>query len=84
MRITAVFGRPRVLRGFHGWMTWIWGIAIPISLLTNLKTSLTWIVLMSAWANFVGHFSSWQAARVEVRIEDAEPDADETVEITEP
>jgi hypothetical protein len=22
---------------------------------------------MSVWANFVGHFSSWQAARVEVK-----------------
>ena len=70
LRLTAMFGRPRFLRGFHGWMTLAWGLAIPISMVTSLKTSLLWIVLMSAWANFVGHFSSWQAARVEVKQDD--------------
>ena len=40
---------------------------IPISVLTDLRESVFWIVLMSVWANFVGHFSSWQATRVEVR-----------------
>jgi hypothetical protein len=57
----------KVLKAFHGWMTVIWGIAIPISVFTDLKTSLVWVVMMSVWANFVGHFSSWQATRVEVK-----------------
>lgn len=69
-KFTALFGRPRILRGFHGWLTLIWGMAIPITVVTNLKTSITWIALMSVWANFVGHFSSWQAARVEVKQDD--------------
>lgn len=60
------------LKRFHGWMTVLWGIMIPISLVTDLKTSLMWIVLMSVWANFVGHFSSWQATRVEVKQDEAE------------
>ncbi len=63
----SLFGRPTFLRGFHGWMTLAWGGAIPLTVFTDLKTSLTWIALMSVWANFVGHFSSWQAARVEVK-----------------
>jgi hypothetical protein len=25
--------------------------------------------MMSVWANFVGHFSSWQASRSEVKID---------------
>lgn len=66
----ALFGRPRFLRGFHGWLTLIWFVAIPLTVATNLKTSITWIALMSVWANFVGHFSSWQAARVEVKQDD--------------
>lgn len=57
----------KFLKRFHGWMTVVWGILIPVSLFTELKASLMWIVLMSVWANFVGHFSSWQATRVEVK-----------------
>lgn len=65
--VFALFGRPAFLRGFHGVMTVVWFILIPVSLLTDLKKSLIWIVTMSVWANFVGHFSSWQATRVEVK-----------------
>lgn len=63
----ALFGRPKFLRAFHGWATLVWAILIPISVFTDLKTSIMWVVLMSVWANFVGHFSSWQATRVEVK-----------------
>ena len=80
----GLFGRPAFLRGFHGWMTLGWGALVPITILTNLKTSITWIALMSVWANFVGHFSSWQAARVEVKqdelIEETSEQADDTDE----
>jgi hypothetical protein len=48
-------------------MTVAWGLAIPLTVFSDLKTSLTWIALMSVWANFVGHFSSWQATRIEVK-----------------
>jgi len=70
-RFSAMFGRPAFLRGFHGWMTLAWGLAIPITVFSSLKSSLIWIALMSVWANFVGHFSSWQAARVEVKQDEA-------------
>ena len=62
-----LFGRPAFLKAFHGWLTVVWGALIPITIFTGLKTSIFWIALMSVWANFVGHFSSWQATRVEVR-----------------
>jgi hypothetical protein len=51
-------------------MTLAWGALIPITVFTGLKGSIIWIALMSVWANFVGHFSSWQAARVEVKQDD--------------
>jgi hypothetical protein len=70
-RFSAIFGRPAFLRGFHGWMTLGWGLLIPITIFTGLKASIIWIALMSVWANFVGHFSSWQAARVEVKQDEA-------------
>lgn len=67
MRVFQLFGRPAFLKAFHGWMTLIWGVLIPVTILTGLKGSIVWIALMSVWANFVGHFSSWQATRVEVK-----------------
>ncbi|MDQ1723243.1 MAG: hypothetical protein QOG52_271 [Frankiaceae bacterium] len=79
----GLFGRPAFLRGFHGWMTLGWGLLVPITVLTNLKTSITWIALMSVWANFVGHFSSWQAARVEVKQDEQIDDTTEQVDKTE-
>ena len=66
MKVFALFGRPEFLKAFHGWMTVIWAILIPVSVVF-LRDSVPWIVLMSVWANFVGHFSSWQATRVEVK-----------------
>lgn len=67
MKVFSLFGRPRFLKAFHGWATLIWAVLVPISVLTDLKTSVPWVVAMSVWANFVGHFSSWQATRVEVK-----------------
>jgi hypothetical protein len=67
VKIVSWFMDARVLKRFHGAMTVIWGILIPVSVATGLKESLVWVVLMSVWANFVGHFSSWQATRIEVK-----------------
>jgi hypothetical protein len=78
----GLFGRPPFLRGFHGWMTLGWGVLIPLTIFTDLKTSITWIALMSVWANFVGHFSSWQAARVEVKQDDQIDETSQNVEQT--
>jgi hypothetical protein len=57
------------LRAFHGIMTILWGLLVPITVFTGLKGSIVWIAMMSVWANFVGHFSSWQASRAEVKID---------------
>jgi hypothetical protein len=69
MRWLTRIANAKFLKAFHGWMTVVWGIMI--SILTGLKESLVWIVMMSVWANFVGHFSSWQATRVEVKQDEA-------------
>jgi len=69
-RFRLVISHPRRLQAFHGWMTVAWGLAIPISVFTSLKTSLVWIVLMSAWANFASEFAAWQASRTETKLEE--------------
>lgn len=65
----ALFGRPQVLRAFHGWCTIAW---VPITILAFLLgwlESVTFVSLVSMLALFLGSFSSWQAARTEVKQE---------------
>jgi len=66
--LSDAVGKPEFLRGFHRWMTLIWFLLI-IPTILLWRESIVWIALMSAWANFAGHFSSWQAARIEVKQE---------------
>ena len=41
-------------------------IFIPISILTHWISSVTYVAALSLWALVSGHWSAWQAARVEV------------------
>lgn len=68
MRVLALFGRPSVLKHFHGYATIFWVLmAIPSALFWN--SSVSYLVALSVYAVVTGHWSSWQAARVEVRQE---------------
>ena len=50
-----------------------WLVMIPVSLLTHWVTSVVYVSALSLWALVSGHWSAWQAARVEVKQqEDAE------------
>lgn len=67
MKVFALFGRPEVLRAFHGWCTLLW---IPITILAfalGWLESVTFVSLISMLALFLGSFSAWQAARTEVK-----------------
>lgn len=57
---------PTFLRHFHGYATLVWILLIIPSLLW-WSESILWVVLMSTWANIAGHWSAWQAARVETK-----------------
>ena len=67
MRIFALFGRPQFLRAFHGWATAAWtALAIPSML--YWRNSVAYLVGLSVYAVITGHWSSWQAARVETHV----------------
>lgn len=55
-------------RRMHGSLTLVWAVLVIPSVLW-WRDSVPWLVLMSAWANFVGHFSAWQASRAETSAE---------------
>ncbi|MDQ1434732.1 MAG: hypothetical protein QOF59_1548 [Actinomycetota bacterium] len=54
------------MRRVNGWLTIFWIGMIPVSLVTGWINSVTFIAALSIWALVAGHWSTWQAARVEV------------------
>lgn len=54
------------MRRVNGWLTVFWILMIPVSILTGWIQSVAYISALSLWALVSGHWSAWQAARVEV------------------
>lgn len=63
----SVQGDPVFMRRVNGWLTLFWIAMIPVSLLTGWVNSVVYVSALSLWALVSGHWSAWQAARVEVK-----------------
>jgi hypothetical protein len=74
----AVQGDPVFMRRVNGWLTMFWLAMIPVSLATGWVKSVVYVSALSLWALVSGHWSAWQAARVEVNQQN-EHIADEVV-----
>lgn len=70
MKMFALFGRPAFLRSFHGWCTLFWLPFTALAGAVGWVNSNAFISYISMLALFLGSFSAWQAARVEVRQEE--------------
>ncbi len=62
----AIQGDAVFMRRINGWLTMFWLVMIPISLAMGWVRSVTYVSALSLWALVSGHWSAWQAARVEV------------------
>jgi hypothetical protein len=62
----SVQGDPVFMRRLNGWLTLFWVAMIPVSLAMGWLKSVTYVSALSLWALVSGHWSTWQAARVEV------------------
>ena len=62
----SVQGDPVFMRRVNGWLTIFWLAMIPVSLATGWVNSVVYVSALSLWALVSGHWSAWQAARVEV------------------
>jgi len=62
----SVQGDPVFMREVNGWLTIFWIAMIPVSLATGWVKSVVYVSALSLWALVSGHWSAWQAARVEV------------------
>lgn len=63
---TSIQGDPVFMRRVNGWLTIFWLLMIPVSIVTGWINSVAYISALSLWALVSGHWSAWQAARVEV------------------
>jgi hypothetical protein len=64
--LASVQGDPIFMRRVNGWLTIFWVAMIPVSLATGWVRSVVYVSALSLWALVSGHWSAWQAARVEV------------------
>ena len=62
----SVHGDPTLMRRLNGWLTIFWIAMIPVSIFLGLLSSVAYVSALSLWALVSGHWSAWQAARVEV------------------
>jgi uncharacterized membrane protein len=65
----SVQGSPVFMRRVNGWLTVFWLAMIPVSIATHWISSVAYVAALSLWALVSGHWSAWQAARVEVNQE---------------
>jgi len=63
----SVQGDPVFMCRVNGWLTLFWIVMIPISIATGWINSVAYVASLSLWALVSGHWSAWQAARVEVK-----------------
>jgi hypothetical protein len=62
----SIQGDPVFMRRVNGWLTMFWLAMIPISYTAGWLNSVVYVSALSLWALVSGHWSAWQAARVEV------------------
>ena len=67
----SVQGDAVFMRRLNGWLTMFWIGMIPVSFAMGWLNSVVYVSALSLWALVSGHWSAWQAARVEVGQDDA-------------
>lgn len=73
----SVQGDPVFMRRINGWLTIFWLLMMPISFATGWVKLTTYVSALSLWALVSGHWSAWQAARVEVMQQEMQRKADQ-------
>jgi len=62
----SIQGDPVFMRRVNGWLAVFWIAMIPVSYSLGWLKSVVYVSALSLWALVSGHWSAWQAARVEV------------------
>ena len=78
----SVQGDPVFMRRVNGWLAVLWIVMIPVSMWMGWLNSVVYVSALSLWALVSGHWSAWQAARVEVQ-QQADAEAAEKQDVAE-
>lgn len=70
----SIQGDPVFMRRVNGWLAVFWLAMIPISFFAGWMNVVTYVSALSLWALVSGHWSAWQAARVEVKQDEVAKD----------
>lgn len=70
-RLAGLLGSAVVMRRVNGWLAVAWVAMIPLSIWLGWLSSVQYVSALSLWALVSGHWSAWQAARVEVKQDEA-------------
>ena len=68
----SIQGDPVFMRKVNGWLAVFWIVMIPISIWFGWLDKVEYVSALSIWALVSGHWSAWQAARVEVKQQEQE------------
>ena len=63
----SVQGDPKFMRTVNGWFAVFFAALILPAFVLGWLESTTFVSILSLWALVSGHWSAWQAARVEVK-----------------
>lgn len=69
-KLENTLASPPFMRKLNGWLAIGWVGMIPISYELHWLSSITYVSAISIWALVAGHWSTWQAARVECKQEE--------------
>ena len=68
----SVQGDPVFMRRVNGWLAIFWIVMVPVSMAFGWLDKVEYVSALSIWALVSGHWSAWQAARVEVKQDEQE------------
>lgn len=78
-RLWAAAAQPKFMARLHAWLTVIWALGTIPMLAFGWHESVAFISVLSLYAIVTGHWSSWQATRVEVKQDVAAEEAAKAV-----
>lgn len=63
----SIQGNPVFMRRVNGWLAFVWlAVGVGGVATSSVRESIPVLFFISVYANVSGHWSAWQAARVEV------------------
>lgn len=71
--------KPQTLARIHLWLTIAFTVLVPLSFAFGWVKSVVFVSGLSLWALVSGHWSAWQASRVEV-VQDEDADVQDVLD----